>query len=148
MDKCEKVYYKKVIDSYSINYYQDYNDIQDADSWFSSRTYPKYGRWVNIDKRDVSEKEFKDNYGNPKVEVNSSKHTVVIEEYQNKISLKLYSTFRVRSVGSNFFRVRRNLSFITYRSSRSILCMSIMLATYQISNRSISSYIIDLSIYN
>lgn len=113
MDKCEKVHYKKVIDSYSINYYQDYNDIQDADSWFSSRTYPKYGRWVNIDKRDVSEKEFKDNYGNPKVEVNSSKHTVVIEEYQNKISLKLYSTFRVRSVGSNFFRVRRNLSFIT-----------------------------------
>lgn len=113
MDKCEKVHYKKVIDSYSINYYQDYNDIQDSDSWFSSRTYPKYGRWVNIDKRDVSEKEFKDNYGNPKVEVNSSKHTVVIEEYQNKISLKLYSTFRVRSVGSNFFRVRRNLSFIT-----------------------------------
>lgn len=119
MDTYENLIYKKVIDSYSINDYQDYNPIgQTAKDYYGTiytlRDVPKYGHWIHINRRDVSEKEFKDNYGNNKVGVESVKQTIVIEKYPNKISLKLYSTYRARSVGSRFFRIRRELSFITY----------------------------------
>lgn len=114
MDTYENLIYKKVIDSYSINDYQDYNRCDNVNSRITLRDVPKYGHWTHINRRDVSEKEFKDNYGNNKVGVESVKHTIVVEEYTNKISLKLYSTYRARSVGSRFFRIRRELSFITY----------------------------------
>ena len=111
MDKRENLHYKKVIDSYSINYFRGYNRINDR---FETYSAPKYGHWAHIDKKSVDEKEFKDNYANQQVAVESTKYTIVIEEFSNKISLKLYSTFRARSVGAKFFRVRKELLFVTY----------------------------------
>ena len=74
----------------------------------------KYGSWTELETDKVSEEEFKSNYGNKTSKVSSEKVTIVVEEYPNKISCKVYQTERIRRVGSSYFRVRKNLTYITY----------------------------------
>lgn len=115
MDK-KTLHYKKVIDTYLVTKYHTYNEIGDN----SVREYTKrlnenkYGCWAELETDKVSEEEFKSNYGNKVSKVSSEKVTIVVEEYPNKISCKVYQTERIRSVGSSYFRVRKYLTYITY----------------------------------
>ena len=74
----------------------------------------KYGYWRELETDKVSEEEFKSSYGNTSYKVSSEKITIVVEEYPNKISCKVYQTERIRRVGSSYFRVRKYLTYITY----------------------------------
>ena len=115
MDK-KTLHYKKVIDTYLVTKYHTYNEIGDN----SVREYTKrlnenkYGCWAELETDKVSEEEFKSNYGNTVSKVSSEKVTIVVEEYPNKISCKVYQTERIRRVGSSYFRVRKYLTYITY----------------------------------
>jgi hypothetical protein len=110
------LHYKKVIDTYLVTKYHTYNEIGDN----SVREYTKrlnenkYGCWAELETDKVSEEEFKSNYGNTVSKVSSEKVTIVVEEYPNKISCKVYQTERIRRVGSSYFRVRKYLTYITY----------------------------------
>ena len=105
MDK-KTLHYKKVIDTYLVTKYHTYNEIGDN----SVREYTKrlnenkYGCWAELETDKVSEEEFKSNYGNRTSKVSSEKVTIVVEEYPNKISCKVYRTERIRRVGSPYFR--------------------------------------------
>ena len=115
MDK-KTLHYKKVIDTYLVTKYHTYNEIGDN----SVREYTKrlnenkYGCWAELETDKVSEEEFKSNYGNRASKVSSEKVTIVVEEYPNKISCKVYRTERIRRVGSPYFRIRKDLTYITY----------------------------------
>jgi len=110
------VHYKKVIDTYLVTKYHTCNGISDntVREYVKRLNENKYGYWRELETDKVSEEEFKSNYGNTSYKVSSEKITIVVEEYPNKISCKVYQTERIRRVGSSYFRVRKYLTYITY----------------------------------
>jgi len=110
------VHYKKVIDTYLVTKYHTCNGIGDntVRDYVKRINENKYGYWREFETDKVSEEEFKSNYGNTLSKVSSEKVTIVVEEYPNKISCKVYQTERIRRVGSSYFRVRKYLTYITY----------------------------------
>ena len=115
MDK-KTLHYKKVIDTYLVTKYHTCNEIGDNTviEYVKRLNENKYGYWKEFETDKVSEEEFKSNYGNTSSKVSSEKVTIVVEEYPNKISCKVYQTERIRRVGSSYFRVRKYLTYITY----------------------------------
>ena len=113
------VHYKKVFSSYHMFKYDDSIDIDFyaenilRNSYRSSKI-PKYGYFTGEKRHQINEEQFVKHYGNKFVSVESTKLTLVIEEYDNKLSLKLYETHKNRRVGSIYFRVRRILTYLTY----------------------------------
>jgi hypothetical protein len=110
------VHYKKVIDTYLVTKYHTCNGISDntVREYVKRLNENKYGYWRELETDKVSEEEFKSSYGNTSYKVSSEKITIVVEEYPNKISCKVYQTERIRRVGSSYFRVRKYLTYITY----------------------------------
>ena len=115
MDK-KTLHYKKVVDTYLVTKYHTCNGISDntVREYVKRLNENKYGYWRELETDKVSEEEFKSNYGNTSYKVSSEKITIVVEEYPNKISCKVYQTERIRRVGSSYFRVRKYLTYITY----------------------------------
>ena len=115
MDK-KTLHYKKVVDTYLVTKYHTCNGISDntVREYVKRLNENKYGYWRELETDKVSEEEFKSNYGNTSSKVSSEKVTIVVEEYPNKISCKVYQTERIRRVGSSYFRVRKYLTYITY----------------------------------
>jgi len=61
---------------------------------------------------------FLENYGTPLASVHMRRKTLVIEETENKIALKIYSYNNIRDVSKRFFRVRREISYLTFNIKR------------------------------
>lgn len=111
MSESKKLHYKQIFNSYLTRYYSDSVDINQSIHF----RIPKYGVWSLSGLPNMSdEKTFLENYGNRKTSVSLERVTVVIEEYDNKISLKYFQITKNRSVGSVYFRVRRQISYCTY----------------------------------
>jgi len=112
------VHYKKQFTSYVVKTYEDtmpidfYGDI--LRSSYKSNKIPKYGYFKEEQRHRVDEETFLKHYGDKSVTVLSDSITMVIEEYDNKISMKYYFTTKSRSVGGNYFRYRKHMSYITY----------------------------------
>ena len=104
-------HYKKVLDKFTLIEYKNNNIIN---ALCNIKGDLKYGYWEEISQSNVNEEKFTENYANVGVGLDTEKIIIVVEEYGDKISCKLYSTFRNRRVGSRFFRVRKSLTFITY----------------------------------
>ena len=104
-------HYKKVLDKFTLIEYKNNNIIN---ALRNIKGDLKYGYWEEISQSNVNEEKFTENYANVGVGLDTEKIIIVVEEYGDKISCKLYSTFRNRRVGSRFFRVRKSLTFITY----------------------------------
>lgn len=115
MDK-KTLHYKKAIDTYFVTKHYTHNEIGDNSviKYTKRLKENKYGYWTELETDKVSEEEFKSNYGNKICKVSSEKVTIVVEEYPNKISCKVYQTERIRRAGSSYFRVRKYLTYITY----------------------------------
>ena len=61
---------------------------------------------------------FLENYGNLFATVHMKRKTLVIEETENKIALKIYIYNNIRDVSKRFFRVRREISYLTFNVKR------------------------------
>ena len=61
---------------------------------------------------------FLENYANVFAELVMRKKTLVIEENENKIALKLYHYRNYRDVGKKYFKVRREISYLTFNIKR------------------------------
>jgi len=115
----EKIlHYKKVFDTYSLTTYGDTINIDHTHNKskygvFRGKT-PKNGYWVQKERINISEEDFVKNYSNKTVSVSSNRITLVIEEYDNKLALKVYLNFKQRNVGSQYFRVMKDMEYITY----------------------------------
>ena len=66
------------------------------------------------------EEEFTKNYGNPLSEVSVYRSTFVVEENEDKISLKVFYCGRHRKVGEPFFRKSTRLNYITFNKKTNI----------------------------
>lgn len=120
MSKNKILHYKKVFNEYGLIEHEDHMDI---DYYANRMRYghrslkiPKYGFWGvgSSLKTKINEETYLKNYGNRLISLNSESFTIVIEEYDNKISLKTYCTEKLRSVGSPYFKIRRWMKYCTY----------------------------------
>jgi hypothetical protein len=109
------VHYKKVFSYYGSLKYRNYNNLEDKPSKKSVRY--RIGVWIQEeDGSETTEKAFIENYGNKLFNVFSQNLTLVIEETDNKISLKVYNTEKNRYAGRTYFKVRRNIKYITFNT--------------------------------
>jgi hypothetical protein len=60
-----------------------------------------------------SEESYLENYGNPLAKVLKRYTMVVVEKQEYKVSLKLFWGFRERSVGNVWFKISRNVNYLT-----------------------------------
>ena len=66
-----------------------------------------------VDKTTTDIEGYIENYGNPLCEVSKSYFMVVIEKKEDKVSLKIFDGFRYRQVGKPWFKISKNVNYIT-----------------------------------
>jgi hypothetical protein len=106
-----EVLYKKVIKKYSTVECYDYCDIETknhrkTDNNFYTKTNDGKRLIVSIKDKFKTEDKFEENFGNPLAHVECLIHTLVIEQDENKISLKLFYNFKKKSSSSKVFLLR------------------------------------------
>lgn len=115
-----EVLYKKVIKKYSTVECYDYCDIENKNH---HRTNNNFYTKINDGKRLIvsikekfkTEDKFEENFGNQLAHVECLIHTLVIEQDENKISLKLFYNFKKRVPLQKFFVKRRKVMFMTIK---------------------------------
>jgi len=128
--------FKEINQKFYVAHYLPYNEVgesndnfnEDTESLFRLRkSNPKdhfdgkhfiysFEKSVNAD-----EEEFKKNYVNPLCEVTLYRSTFVVEENDDKVSLKTFYIGKHRKVGEVFFRVSSKLNYITYNKKTKII---------------------------
>ena len=68
--------------------------------------------WIDKETFDSQEK-YIENYGNPLAKVLKTYTMVVVEKEGHKVSMKLFWGFRERRVGNTWFKVVKNVDYIT-----------------------------------
>jgi hypothetical protein len=110
---------------YSTQVFNDFNNLVSFtnlhDDLFVDTTknahHTKNGRFTKKDYK-INEKTFVENYGNPLASVSMVKRMFVIEENEDKISIKTYYYHRSREVAKKHFKVRREVDFLTFSYKR------------------------------
>lgn len=110
----DNIRYKVGYNSHKVIEYRAFNDIK---THYNPKYEKKYGSWfplrnVIIDEDDSET--IKSYYGNPLVRYINEMGRVTIEDYGDKISLRVYKQFKNRAAGSKYFRIRRQIEFLTY----------------------------------
>jgi hypothetical protein len=80
-----------------------------------SYKFRPHSEWSYL-KTHYDEKTFVENFGNPCFGVTRVIYTVVLEKNENKISLKVFSNVKSRSVGQIFFNKGTSVHFLTFNS--------------------------------
>jgi hypothetical protein len=93
------------------NFYDDKNLVT-PETLKSTKTKKKSGKWVYLSSSETEE-DLVTNYGNLLTTVESDILTLVIEKYENKVSLKIYTNYKLRTRGNRFFVKRKKVGFLT-----------------------------------
>ena len=104
----KEVIYKLTFNNYKTIFHKDHNNI---DKW-EEKWHPKGGIFSNSNHSD-DEKEYEKNYGNPLCTVRKSGSMIVVEKDEKKLSLKLFMHHRFRKAGVTWFRVIKDMKFIS-----------------------------------
>ena len=128
--------FKLVNQKFYVGHYLPYNEVgetenftDDGTSFIIEKISPKqffdgkhfvytFEKSVNAD-----EEEFKKNYGNPLCEVTLYRSTFVVEENDDKVSMKTFYIGKHRKAGEVFFRVSSKLNYITYNKKTKIITL-------------------------
>jgi hypothetical protein len=113
----KEILYKKEITYYNTNKYLNHNSIEEYKKDIEINPYlhtssPKRLKFT-YDSCDSSEECFAKNYGNPLCEIIKSSKMVVVEKYEDKVSLKVFTNYRIRKVGNVWFKLTKNMSYVT-----------------------------------
>jgi hypothetical protein len=109
---------------YITEVFENFNEIEqkivDNDDIFDNLNSVPYRVQGSFKLKFKSQDEtvFLENYGNPFAEVHMKRKTLVIEENENKIALKFYSYINYRDVSKKYFKVRRQISYLTFNIKR------------------------------
>jgi hypothetical protein len=94
--------------------------VESTVSWLDEDEKPqrtpkqKKQRLVYIPKETHNSEEFYiENYGNPLAKVEKNYVMVVVEKQEHKVSLKLFWGYRERRVGNVWFKIGRNVEYVT-----------------------------------
>ena len=114
--KVQDVYYQTEV-------FENFNKIEkkdDSDDIFSISLEERYHPQGKFKTKFKSQDEtvFLENYGNLFAEVHMKRKTLVIEENENKIALKIYTYNNHRDITKKFFRVRKQICYLTFNIKR------------------------------
>ena len=108
----KEVLYKKEFRRYGTSKYKNYNHIEgEVVDIFGDISKRK--EMFKYDSFDETKECFLENYGNPFCDITESIALIVVEKYDDKISTKIFSTYRNRRVGKSWFKVTKNMSYVT-----------------------------------
>jgi len=120
------VLFKEEYKRYETSIYQNFNEISKKDDesdifgdLSKLRFVPKQGIF-NYKTTETGEESFLKNYGNPFAAPRMIRKTLVIEENENKIALKLYTYSSSREEGKKYFKVRRTIDYLTFNFKRKL----------------------------
>ena len=84
------------------------------DNDFDIEYYVNFKKGFTYDKGNETEECFVKNYSNPFASISMLRKTFVLEKNEDKISIKLFSYRRSRELEKKYFKVRREVSFLTF----------------------------------
>lgn len=120
------VLFKEEYKRYETSIYHNFNSIEnkkevDNDDLFLTKVefVPKEGVF-KYSHTEIGEESFVKNYGNPFATPIMCKKTLVIEENESKIALKLYTYRSSRDQGKKYFKVRRVIDYLTFNFKRKL----------------------------
>lgn len=102
--KYEKKFYHTVL-------YQDVNDINNKPS---PRRNPKKNGVFSFLTEFKGEENYVENFANKLASVRFESIIVVVEKYDDKVSLKFFTKVKRRSVGTFYFSEKKNVNYVTY----------------------------------
>ena len=117
--------FKKQVQTYKTEVFENFNELSkpksDIDDIFGDSVSPEQYRPQGVFKtKFISNEEtvFLENYGNVFADSHMCRKTLIVEENENKIALKFYIYYNIRDVSKKFFRVRREISYLTFNIKR------------------------------
>lgn len=116
--------FKKEVRNYQTEIFENFNELKKETSIHEDDLFnisPVPFRVMGTFKtklKSFDETVFLENYANIFAELYMTKKTLVIEENENKIALKTYNYRNHRDVGKKYFRVRREISYLTFNIKR------------------------------
>jgi hypothetical protein len=115
--KAQEVTYRtEVFENFNqIEKYKD--DLEDIFGETSPVPYRIQGSFKTKFKSS-DENVFLENYGNQFAELHMKRKTLVVEENENKIALKLFVYNNYRDVSKRFFKVRKEINYLTFNIKR------------------------------
>ncbi len=119
------ILFKEEYKRYETSIYHNFNTIEnkkevfDNDFFIKEMIIPKQGVF-EYSNTETSEESFVKNYGNPFAAPKMLKKTLVIEENESKIALKLYTYISSRDQGKKYFKVRRVIDYLTFNFKRKL----------------------------
>lgn len=120
------VLFKEEYKRYETSIYHNFNSIEnkkevDNDDLFLTKVefVPKEGVF-KYSHTEIGEESFVKNYGNPFATPIMCKKTLVIEENESKIALKLYTYRSSRDQGKKYYKVRRVIDYLTFNFKRKL----------------------------
>jgi hypothetical protein len=84
------------------------------DNDFDIEYYVNFKKGFTYDMGNETEECFVKNYSNPFASISMLRKTFVVEKNEDKISMKLFSYRRSRGLEKKYFKVRREVSFLTF----------------------------------
>jgi len=126
----EKIVFKYKKETYQQKKYLDYNFIngpitcptfknvlhKERIRIGGAKNNPKLETWVpnGLTYHDITENEYLENYGKFNYSLHHNRRLIVIEEKDNKLSLKFFTYTRTKEVGRPYFKVSTYCWFVTY----------------------------------
>ena len=118
--------FKKEVRKYTTEVFENFNEFGtkppiDADPFdfgFDLNTRISPQGHFKTKFRSEDETVFLENYANPLSSLTMMRKTLVIEENENKIALKVYTYRNHRDVAKKYFIVRREISYLTFNIKR------------------------------
>jgi hypothetical protein len=112
----KEVLFKNSLNKYYTTFQMPYSNISEySNSTFGDFVYkPDKSRPTFTSHQTIHGKKiFEENYGNPMCEVSKDYMMVVVEKSEDKISIKLFSGGRNRRPGVSWFKIYKNLDYVT-----------------------------------
>lgn len=113
-----EVLFRKVYENTSVDFFDDKNSIvekpKDHLDFLDEFTVSHGKKFKYLSTVKNNEEVFKSNYGNPFCYITINRRTVVIEENEEKISLKLFIFTKWREVSKVYFKKDSMFRYVTY----------------------------------
>jgi len=115
-----EVIFKVVLPQYYTQFFDkvDNKDLPDKNDIFGAKSYmvryEKDGEYYTLGKNDRTEETLIKNYGNTTCECYIRRTTIVVEKYDDKVSIKLFDFTKRRGFGKKYFKKSPNCIYLTY----------------------------------
>ena len=119
-EKTTEVIFKVVLPQYHTQFFDkvDYKNLPDENDIFGAKSYmcryEKDGEYYTLGKTDRTEETLIKNYGNTSCESYIRRVTIVVEKYDDKVSIKLFDFTKRRGFGKKYFKKSPNCIYLTY----------------------------------